>query len=64
MSGKPAMFREREGKRVIALAKRAGAREVEFRYGDVTAIVRLDESDEKDAAPSDVVNEWLINGAH
>jgi hypothetical protein len=38
------MFREREGKRIIALAKRAGAKEVEFRYGEVTAIVRLDES--------------------
>jgi hypothetical protein len=47
MSGKAAMFREREGKKVIALAKKAGAKAVEFRYGDVTAIVRLEEAAEK-----------------
>ena len=44
MSGKPALFREREGKKVIELAKKAGARSVEFRYGDVTAIVRLSDN--------------------
>jgi hypothetical protein len=47
MSGTPALFREREGKRVIEVAKRAGAKEVEFRYGEVTAIVRLNTPEEK-----------------
>jgi hypothetical protein len=43
MSGTPAKFREREGKKVIEVAKKVGAKEVEFRYGEVTAIVRLAE---------------------
>jgi len=55
MSGRPALFREREGKKVIELAKRVGAKEVEFRYGDVTAIVRLDESGEKSVEPEEQI---------
>jgi hypothetical protein len=35
------MFREREGKKVIEVAKNAGAKSVEFHYGGVTAIVHL-----------------------
>jgi hypothetical protein len=56
VSGKPALFREREGKKVIQLAKKAGAKSVEFRYGEVTAIVRLAETDERPVAEA---NEWL-----
>jgi hypothetical protein len=61
MSGKPAMFREREGKKVIELARKAGAKSVEFRYGEVTAIVRLDEADAPGVAPER--NEWLTDDA-
>jgi hypothetical protein len=54
MSNRAALFRQREGKRVLELAKKAGAKAVEFRYGEVIAIVRLTESDEAPVDP----NEW------
>ena len=63
MSGRPAQFREREGKKVIEVAKKAGAKSVEFRYGEVTAIVRLGES-EKPVASVAEGNEWLVDDAH
>jgi hypothetical protein len=52
MSGVPAKFRVREGKKVIEVARKAGAKEVEFRYGEVTAIVRL--SDGKPASEEQI----------
>jgi len=61
MSGKPALIREREAKKVIQVAKQAGAKEVEFRYGEVTAIVRLGKSEKPAASQS---NEWLAGDAH
>jgi hypothetical protein len=44
MSGRPELFREREGKKVLALAKKVGAKAVEFEYDGVKATIRLDES--------------------
>jgi hypothetical protein len=55
MSGVPAKFRVREGKKVIEVARKAGAKEVEFRYGEVTAIVRLAESDGKPVAENEQI---------
>jgi hypothetical protein len=48
------MFREREVKKIIAVAKKAGAKEVEIDWEGVKATIRLDDS-EKAAA---VANEW------
>jgi hypothetical protein len=53
VSGRPAQFREREGKKVIEVAKKAGAKSVEFRYGGVTAIVRLTDATEAPLAPDE-----------
>jgi len=56
------MFREREGKRIMALAKEAGAKSVEFEYNPdgVKATIHLNDSTEK---PIDA-NEWLTDDAH
>ena len=62
MSGTPAKFREREGKKVVEVAKKAGAKSVEFRYGEVTAIIRLVESADAPIAPD--ANEWLTDDSH
>ena len=62
MSGPPAKFREREGKKVIEVAKKAGAKSVEFRYGEVTAIIRLAESADAPIAPD--ANEWTVDDPH
>jgi hypothetical protein len=55
MSGRPALIRQRDSKQIINAAKKAGAKRVEFRIGDVPVIVHLAES-EKPAASG---NEWL-----
>jgi len=61
MSNMPALFREREGKKVLEVAKKAGAKLVEFRFGGVTAIIHLTESAEMPVANT---NEWLTDDPH
>ena len=61
MSGRPALIRQRDSKQIINAAKKAGAKRVEFRIGDVPVIVHLTEcSDDKPVAN---VNEWLGDDA-
>jgi hypothetical protein len=54
------MFREREGKRILALAKKAGAKVVEFEYrpDGVKATIRLDHTS-AEMAEEPERNEWL-----
>jgi hypothetical protein len=61
MSGRPALIRQRDCKQIINAAKKAGAKQVEFRVGAVPVIVHLDESAEKPAANT---NEWLTDDSH
>jgi hypothetical protein len=62
MSGRPAVIRQRDSKQIINAAKKAGAKSVEFRYGEVTAIIRLAESSDAPIAPD--ANEWAVDDAH
>jgi hypothetical protein len=55
MSGRPALIRQRDSKQIISAAKKAGARRVEFRIGDVPVIVHLIESDETPAAKDEKI---------
>ena len=55
MSGKPALIRQRDCKQIINAAKKAGAKEVEFRVGTVPVIVHLVESDEKPIAETEQI---------
>jgi glutamine phosphoribosylpyrophosphate amidotransferase len=43
MSGRPAVIRQRDSKQIINAAKKAGAKRVEFRIGNVPVIVHLRE---------------------
>jgi hypothetical protein len=55
------MFREREVKKIIAVAKKAGAKEVEIDWEGVKATIRLNGSS---ASPDAVErNEWLADDA-
>jgi len=60
MSGRPAIIRQRECKQIINAAKKAGAKEVEFRIGPVPIIVHLSEStdDETAEGPDDGINSF------
>lgn len=55
MSGRPAVIRQRDSKQIINAAKKAGARRVEFRIGDVPVIVHLTESDDTPAAKDEQI---------
>jgi hypothetical protein len=55
MSGRPAVIRQRDSKQIINAAKKAGAKRVEFRIGDVPVIVHLTESDEAPAAKDEQI---------
>jgi len=55
MSGRPALIRQRECKQIINAAKKAGAKGVEFRIGDVPVIVHLTEPDDTPAAKDEQI---------
>jgi hypothetical protein len=56
MSGRPAVIRQRDSKQIINAAKKAGAKRVEFRIGDVPVIVHLTEPDQSHAAKDEKIN--------
>ena len=56
MSGRPAVIRQRDSKQIINAAKKAGAKRVEFRIGDVPVIVHLTEPDQTPAAKDEKIN--------
>jgi hypothetical protein len=41
MSGKPAKIRQRDAKQILEAAKKAGAKNAQFRMGDVSVIINL-----------------------
>jgi hypothetical protein len=41
MSGRPAKIRQRDAKQILEAAKKAGAKNAEFRMGDVSVIINL-----------------------
>jgi hypothetical protein len=43
MRRKPALIRQCEARRIIAAAKKAGAKDVEVKIGEVSVIVHLDD---------------------
>jgi hypothetical protein len=51
MSGKPALIRQREAKQIIAAAKKAGAKDVTVKIGEVSLTVHL--ADDKAIAEED-----------
>jgi len=53
MSGRPALIRQREAKQIIAAAKKAGAKEVEVRIGEVSVIIHL--ADQKPVAEEEQI---------
>ena len=55
MSGRPAEIRQRECKQIINAAKKAGAKGVEFRIGNVPVIVHLTEPDHTPAAKDEQI---------
>jgi hypothetical protein len=55
MSGRPAVIRQRDSKQIINAAKKAGAKRVEFRIGDVPVIVHLTEPDDTPAAKDEQI---------
>ena len=55
MSGRPAVIRQRDSKQIINAAKKAGAKRVEFRIGDVPVIVHLSEPDHTPAAKDEQI---------
>ena len=55
MSGRPAVIRQRDSKQIIKAAKKAGAKRVEFRIGDVPVIVHLTEPDHTPAAKDEQI---------
>jgi hypothetical protein len=55
MSGRPALIRQREAKQIIQAAKKAGAKDVTVKIGEVSLTVHL--ADDKSDTPPDE-NEW------
>jgi hypothetical protein len=55
MTGRPAVIRQRDSKPIINAAKKAGAKRVEFRIGDVPVIVHLTELDQSPAAKDEQI---------
>ena len=55
MSGRPAVIRQRDSKQIINAAKKAGAKRVEFRIGDVPVIVHLTEPDHTPASKDEQI---------
>ena len=53
MSGRPALIRQREAKQIIEAAKKAGAKEVEVRIGEVSVIVHLSAFGRKSVEPQE-----------
>lgn len=53
MSGRPALIRRREAKQIIQAAKKAGAKDVTVKIGEVSWTVHLD--DEKPLAEDEEV---------
>jgi hypothetical protein len=43
MSGRPALIRQREVKQIIGAAKKAGAKNVEVKIGEVSLTIHLDD---------------------
>jgi hypothetical protein len=58
MSGRPAVIRQRDSKQIISAARKAGAKRVEFRIGDVPVIVHLDAPDSDATLPDDSNNSF------
>jgi glutamine phosphoribosylpyrophosphate amidotransferase len=60
MGGRPALIRQRDLKQVINAARKAGAKEVELRIGDVPAIIRLSSEGEaiKASTADDELDRW------
>jgi len=56
MSGRPALIRQREAKQIIQAAKKAGAKDVIVRIGEVSLTINL--ADDKPIAPE--TNEEVI----
>jgi hypothetical protein len=54
MAGRPAIFRQRDAQQLINAARRAGVARVDFKVGDSTAIVYINDTAEPviDGEPS------------
>ena len=54
MSGRPALIRQRDVKQIVNAAKRAGAKDVEVKIGDVKLTIHLADDDKQPTEEDEV----------